>query len=77
MTAEDGVYIQAALLYTHRSGQRRLRVINLALNVAHQLADVYRSMELDTTINFLTKQGEMKNHNDKAKDVGGLDHYDI
>ncbi|KAJ0171020.1 hypothetical protein K1T71_013219 [Dendrolimus kikuchii] len=56
LTAEDGVYIQAALLYTHRSGQRRLRVLNLALNVAHQLADVYRSMELDTTINFLTKQ---------------------
>ncbi|XP_045779677.1 protein transport protein Sec24D isoform X1 [Maniola jurtina] len=56
LTAEDGVYIQAALLYTHRSGQRRLRVINLALAVAHQLADVYRSAELDTCINFLTKQ---------------------
>lgn len=56
LTAEDGVYIQAALLYTARSGQRRLRVLNLALNVAHQLADVYRSMELDTAINFLTKQ---------------------
>lgn len=56
LTAEDGVYIQAALLYTHRSGQRRLRVLNLALNVAHQLADVYRSMELDTCVNFLTKQ---------------------
>lgn len=56
LTAEDGVYVQAALLYTHRSGQRRLRIINLALNVAQQLADVYRSMELDTTINFLTKQ---------------------
>lgn len=50
------MYIQAALLYTHRSGQRRLRVINLALAVAQQLADVYRSMELDTVINFLTKQ---------------------
>ncbi|XP_028157980.1 protein transport protein Sec24C-like, partial [Ostrinia furnacalis] len=56
LTAEDGVYIQAALLYTHRSGQRRLRILNLALNVAHQLADVYRSMELDTCVNFLTKQ---------------------
>lgn len=56
LTAEDGVYVQAALLYTHRSGQRRLRVLNLALAVAHQLADVYRSTELDTCINFLTKQ---------------------
>lgn len=59
LTAEDGVYVQAALLYTHRSGQRRLRVLNLALNVAHQLADVYRSTELDTLINFLTKSGKM------------------
>ncbi|CAH2268434.1 jg16866 [Pararge aegeria aegeria] len=56
LTAEDGVYVQAALLYTHRSGQRRLRVLNLALAVAHQLADVYRATELDTCINFLTKQ---------------------
>ncbi|XP_053619272.1 protein transport protein Sec24C isoform X1 [Plodia interpunctella] len=56
LTNEDGVYIQAALLYTARSGQRRLRVLNLALNVAQQLADVYRSVELDTCVNFLTKQ---------------------
>ncbi|GBP12210.1 Protein transport protein Sec24C [Eumeta japonica] len=50
LTNEEGVFIQAALLYTHRSGQRRLRVINLALNVANQLADVYRSCELDTPV---------------------------
>lgn len=56
LTAEEGVYIQAALLYTHVSGQRRLRVLNLALALAHQLADVYRSAELDTAVNFLTKQ---------------------
>ncbi|XP_072945945.1 protein transport protein Sec24C [Epargyreus clarus] len=56
LTGEDGVYIQAALLYTRKCGQRRLRVLNLALAVAHQLADVYRSAELDTTLNFLTKQ---------------------
>ncbi|VVC87574.1 unnamed protein product [Leptidea sinapis] len=56
LTSEDGVYIQVALLYTHRSGQRRLRVLNLALAVAHQLADVYRSAELDVLVNFLTKQ---------------------
>lgn len=60
LTAEEGVYIQAALLYTHVSGQRRLRVLNLALALAHQLADVYRSAELDTAVNFLTKQGMRK-----------------
>ncbi|XP_038219066.1 protein transport protein Sec24C [Zerene cesonia] len=56
LTGEEGVYVQAALLYTHRSGARRLRVLNLALAVAHQLADVYRAAELDTMLNFLTKQ---------------------
>ncbi|CAH2098995.1 unnamed protein product [Euphydryas editha] len=56
LTGEDGVYVQAALLYTHRSGQRRLRVLNLALALAQQLADVYRSADLDTCVNFLTKQ---------------------
>lgn len=56
LTGEDGVYIQAALLYTHRCGQRRLRILNLALAVAQQLADAYRSMELDTCVTFLSKQ---------------------
>jgi len=56
LTEEDGVYIQAALLFTSVSGQRRLRVINLALNVCNNMGDLYRNCDLDTTINFLAKQ---------------------
>jgi len=55
LTDEDGVYIQAALLFTSVSGQRRLRVINLSLNVCNNMGDLYRNCDLDTTINFLAK----------------------
>merc|ERR1719220_1496569 len=56
LTEEDGVYIQAALLFTSVSGQRRLRVINLALNCGSSMADMYRNCELDTIVNFTAKQ---------------------
>lgn len=56
LSEEEGVYIQAALLYTSCSGQRRLRILNLALKTCSQMADLYRSCDLDTVINFLSKQ---------------------
>lgn len=57
---EDNIYIQVALLYTSCSGQRRLRVINLALSTCTQIADLYRSCDLDTTVLFFAKQGMFK-----------------
>nr|CAD7588326.1 unnamed protein product [Timema genevievae] len=50
LTEEDGVYIQVALLYTSCGGQRRLRVINLGLKTCSQMADLYRSCDLDTVM---------------------------
>ena len=43
LTEEDGVYVQAAILFTSCSGQRRLRVINLALNTGTSMAEMYRN----------------------------------
>jgi protein transport protein SEC24 len=57
LTEEDGVYIQVALLYTSCGGQRRLRIINLSLKTCTQMADLYRSCDLDTIINFFSKEG--------------------
>ena len=45
LTEEDGVYVQVALLFTSCSGQRRLRIINLALNTGTAMADMYRNCE--------------------------------
>lgn len=57
---EEGVYIQVALLYTSCSGQRRLRIINQSLKTCSQMADLYRSCDLDTLINFFGKQSAYK-----------------
>jgi len=55
ITDEDGVYIQGALLYTSVGGQRRLRIINLGLNVSDNMGELYRNCDLDTVVNFLAK----------------------
>ncbi|XP_059615793.1 protein transport protein Sec24C [Phlebotomus argentipes] len=57
---EENVYIQVALLYTSCSGQRRLRVMNLCLKTCTQIADLYRSCDLDATILYFAKQGMAK-----------------
>merc|ERR1719309_620534 len=56
ITDEDGVYIQAALLYTSVSGQRRLRILNLSLNISDNMGEFYRNCDLDTIVNFQAKQ---------------------
>lgn len=58
LTEEEGVYIQCAVLYTSCSGQRRLRVHNMALNTCSQLAELFRNCELDTILNVFLKEGE-------------------
>ncbi|KAG9346191.1 hypothetical protein JZ751_008014 [Albula glossodonta] len=55
LSEETGALIQCAVLYTGCSGQRRLRIHNLAVNCCSQLADLYRNCETDTIINFLAK----------------------
>ncbi|XP_052563045.1 protein transport protein Sec24C-like [Culex pipiens pallens] len=54
-----------ALLFTSCSGQRQLRVFNLSLKTCNQLADFFRSSDLDTTNLFFTKQGLFKLQDNK------------
>ncbi|CAH1795236.1 unnamed protein product [Owenia fusiformis] len=51
----EGAFIQAAILYTTISGQRRLLIHNLALSCCTQFADLFRNCELDVTINCMAK----------------------
>ncbi|XP_076263106.1 COPII coat complex component secretory 24CD [Rhynchophorus ferrugineus] len=68
LSEDEGVYIQAALLYTSCSGQRRLRILNLSLKTCSQMAELYRSCDLDTIINYIAKQSTYKllDHSPKA-----------
>lgn len=59
LTDDEGVYIQAALLYTSCGGVRRLRIINLSLKTSSQMAELYRTCDLDAIINYFSKQSEI------------------
>ncbi|XP_077280362.1 COPII coat complex component secretory 24CD [Temnothorax americanus] len=60
LTEDEGVYIQAALLYTSCSGIRRLRIINLSLKTSSQMVELYRACDLDAIINYFSKQNIFK-----------------
>jgi hypothetical protein len=49
--------LQVALLYTTIGGQRRLRIHNTMVPVTSSVANVFRTVELDTVVNLMAKQG--------------------
>ncbi|KAJ8250554.1 hypothetical protein COCON_G00224760 [Conger conger] len=69
LSEETGALMQCAVLYTSCTGQRRLRVHNLAVNCCTQLADLYRNCETDTLINFFTKSAYRSVLNSPTKTV--------
>lgn len=58
LTEDEGVYIQAALLYTSCGGIRRLRILNLSLKTSSQMAELYRTCDLDAIVNYFSKQSK-------------------
>ncbi|KAM3726424.1 Protein transport protein [Dirofilaria immitis] len=55
---EGSTHLQAAILFTSCSGQRRLRIHNLALAVSSDYNQLYRVADLDCLTSFLFKQAE-------------------
>ncbi|CAF4624093.1 unnamed protein product, partial [Rotaria magnacalcarata] len=60
LPTEGNSYVQVALLYTSISGQRRLRVLTLALTVTSSYASLYPLCDLDTIMNYTMKVGKYK-----------------
>jgi hypothetical protein len=52
------VYVQCAILHTSSGGERRVRVLNLAVGVASLAHNVFRYADLDATAGFFSKVGE-------------------
>ncbi|KAL8280889.1 hypothetical protein RQP46_006568 [Phenoliferia psychrophenolica] len=49
-------HFQCAVLYTSATGQRRVRVHNLAVPVTNLLANVFRFADMDTTLAYIAKE---------------------
>ncbi|XP_017293728.1 protein transport protein Sec24C isoform X1 [Kryptolebias marmoratus] len=72
LSEETGALMQCAVLYTSCSGQRRLRIHNMAVNCCSQLADLYRNCETDTIINYFAKyafRGVLNSHTKAVRDT--------
>ncbi|ESO85828.1 hypothetical protein LOTGIDRAFT_221280 [Lottia gigantea] len=69
LSETDGAYVQVAVLFTSVSGQRRLRIHNLSFNCCTQMADLFRSCELDTLVNYFSKQAIRNILNTNPKQV--------
>ena len=63
---EQPAYIQAALLFTSPSGQRRLRIHNLCIANGPNAAALYRAADCDAVVMTLFKQAERMQRTDKA-----------
>lgn len=56
LTKDQHAFLQFALLYTNRAGQRRIRVHNLALPVVDNETEMFRYADVQATLNVLVKR---------------------
>lgn len=51
-------HFQSAVLYTSSTGQRRVRLHNVAVPVTQVMSNVFRFADMDATITYCTKEGK-------------------
>lgn len=56
LTEREPASVQIAVLHTTRSGERRVRVLNLRLGVTSLIGNVFRYADLDACVGILAKE---------------------
>ena len=62
-------FFQCAVLYTSASGERRVRLHNIAVPVTNNTANVFRYADMDATMTHCAKEAIAKTVNKSLKDV--------
>lgn len=62
-------YLQAALLYTNSSGERRIRVHTIAMPVVSELIDLYKTADAGATVALMGKHAVERSFSSKLDDV--------
>lgn len=57
LNEQDNVYIQVATLFTSCSGQRRLRIHNIALSITSEYDTMFKAIDQSTIFVYLLKHG--------------------
>jgi protein transport protein SEC24 len=58
LSPREHAHVQCAALYTSAEGKRRVRVLNVAVQVAELAGNVFRMADMDAVVCHLAKDGE-------------------
>ena len=58
-------FIQSAILYTTRAGERRVRVHNFALRVVSLAGNVFQFADMDAAVSYMVREGEESTHSEQ------------
>ena len=58
LSSREYAHLQCAVLYTSKEGERRVRVLNVAFQVATLAGNVFRFADAETTLTFLAKESK-------------------